>query len=138
MAGPLEAQLFVATDAPDTDFTAKLIDLYPRSADYPQSHAMLLSDSIVRLRYAEDPAAPRLNRPGEIREVRILLFPTANLFLPGHRVRLDVSSSNFPKFDVNPNTGEAEGEARRQRRAVNSVFKGPSRPSRIMLPELRG
>ncbi|MGH7087253.1 MAG: CocE/NonD family hydrolase, partial [Acetobacteraceae bacterium] len=128
----------VASDAPDTDFTAKLIDVHPRSEDYPQGYAMLLGDGIVRLRYVDDPAAPVLNRPGELRRVRIVLFPTANLFLHGHRVRLDVSSSNLPKFDVNPNTGEAEGEARRQRRAVNSVFTGPSHPSRIVLPELPG
>ncbi len=136
--GPVEVTLFVASDAPDTDFTAKLIDVHPRSEDYPQGYAMLLGDGILRLRYADDPAAPVLNRPGELRRVRIILFPTANLFLPGHRVRLDVSSSNFPKFDVNPNSGEAEGEARRQRRAVNSVFTGPSHPSRIVLPELPG
>jgi hypothetical protein len=64
------------------------------------------------------------------------LFPTANLFLPGHRIRLDVSSSNFPKFDVNPNTGEAEGAALRKRVAVNTVFVDAARPSRVVLPLL--
>ena len=83
---------------------------------------MNLTDGILRLRYAEDPSQPRLRQPGEVVRVRITLFPTANLFLPGHRIRLDVSSSNFPKFDVNPNTGEPEGLARRRRMAVNTVF----------------
>ena len=97
---------------------------------------MLLTDGILRLRYAEDPAQPRLRAPGEVVPIRITLFPTANLFLPGHRIRLDVSSSNFPKFDVNPNTGEPEGRARRKRIAVNTVFVDAARPSRVILPLL--
>ncbi len=136
VVGPIEAELFVATDGPDTDFTAKLIDVHPASADYPRGYAMILTDGIIRLRYAEDPAQPRLRQPGEIVRVRITLFPTANLFLPGHRIRLDVSSSNFPKFDVNPNTGEAEGRALRKRVAVNTVFVDAARPSRVVLPVL--
>jgi putative CocE/NonD family hydrolase len=132
--GPIEAELWVATDGPDTDFTAKLIDVHPPSADYPRGYAMILTDGIVRLRYAEDPAHPRLRTPGEVVRIRITLFPTANLFLPGHRIRLDISSSNFPKFDVNPNTGEAEGAARRKRVAVNTVFVDAARPSRVVLP----
>jgi len=136
VAGPLEAELWVATDGPDTDFTAKLIDVYPGSADYPQGYALLLADGIVRLRYAEDPTTPRLRTPGEITRIRIRLFPTANLFAAGHRIRLDISSSNFPKYDVNPNTGEPEGAARRRRIAVNTIFVDADRPSRINLPLL--
>ncbi|HEY1935153.1 MAG TPA: CocE/NonD family hydrolase [Acetobacteraceae bacterium] len=136
IVGPIEADLWVSTDGPDTDFTAKLIDVHPPSADYPGGYAMNLTDGILRLRYAEDPSAPHLRQPGELVRARITLFPTANLFLPGHRIRLDVSSSNFPKFDVNPNTGEPEGLARRRRVAVNSVFVDADRPSRVMLPLL--
>jgi hypothetical protein len=136
VVGPIEAELWVATDGPDTDFTAKLIDVHPPSADYPGGYAMNLTDGILRLRYAEDPTQARLRQPGEVVRVRITLFPTANLFLPGHRIRLDVSSSNFPKFDVNPNTGEPEGLARRRRAAVNTVFADADRPSRIVLPLL--
>ena len=69
--------------------------------------------------------------------IRIVLFPTANLFLPGHRVRLDISSSNFPKFDVNPNTGDPEGKARRKRVACNTVHLGGAKPSAILLPVLK-
>jgi hypothetical protein len=134
VVGPVEAVLWVATDGPDTDFTAKLIDVHPPSADYPRGYAMILCDGIVRLRYAEDPAVPRLRVPGEVVRIVVSLGPMANLFLPGHRIRLDVSSSNFPKFDVNPNTGEAEGMARRKRVAVNSVFLDAGRPSRVVLP----
>ena len=111
--------------------------MHPPSADYPRGYAMLLTDGICRLRYAEDPANPRLRQPGEIARITVTLFPTANLFLPGHRIRLDISSSNFPKFDVNPNTGEAEGLARRRRIAVNTVFTDATRPSRVHLPTLR-
>ena len=136
VVGPVEAELWVATDGPDTDFTAKLIDVHPPSADYPRGYAMNLTDGILRLRYAEDPAHPRLRQPGEAVHIRITLFPTANLFLPGHRIRLDISSSNFPKFDVNPNTGEPEGLARRRRIAVNTVFADADRPSRVILPLL--
>jgi uncharacterized protein len=136
VVGPIEAELWVATDGPDTDFTAKLIDVHPPSADYPRGYAMILTDGILRLRYAEDPAHPRLRRAGEVVHIRITLFPTANLFLAGHRIRLDISSSNFPKFDVNPNTGEPEGLARRRRIAVNTVFADAGRPSRVILPLL--
>jgi putative CocE/NonD family hydrolase len=136
VVGPIEAELWVATDGPDTDFTAKLIDVHPPSADYPRGYAMILTDGIIRLRYAEDPANPRLRQPGDIVRITVTLFPTANLFLPGHRIRLDVSSSNFPKFDVNPNTGEPEGAARRKRIAVNTVFVDADRPSRVVLPVL--
>ncbi len=136
IVGPIEATLWVETDGPDTDFTAKLIDVHPASPDYPQGYAMILTDGIVRLRYAEDPANPRLRTPGEITRITVTLFPTANLFLPGHRIRLDISSSNFPKFDVNSNTGEPEGQARRRRIAVNTLYVDAARPSHITLPLL--
>jgi predicted acyl esterase len=64
------------------------------------------------------------------------MYPTSLLFQRGHRIRLDISSSNFPKFDVNPNTGEPEGQARRRRIAVNTVFVDAARPSRVLLPLL--
>ncbi len=133
VVGPLVAELFVSTDGPDTDFTAKLLDIYPASADYPQGYALLLADGICRLRYAEDPRRPRLRKPGEVVKISVTLFPTANFFATGHRIRLDISSSNFPKYDVNPNTGEPEGRARRKRVAVNTVFVDAARPSRIGL-----
>jgi hypothetical protein len=134
IVGPIEAELWVETDGPDTDFTAKLIDVYP--ADYPKGYAMNVTDGIIRLRYAEDPAQPRPRRAGEITRVTITLFPTANLFQAGHRIRLDISSSNFPKFDVNPNTGEPDGMARRKRIARNTIYVDANRPSLVRLPVL--
>jgi hypothetical protein len=136
VVGPVEVDLYVATDAPDTDFTVKLVDVHPPSADYPRGYAMLLGDTILRLRYAEDPARPRLATPGEVRHIRLAL-PIANLFMAGHRIRLDVSSSNFPKYDVNPNTGEADGASRGRRVATNTIFADAGRPSRVVLPLLR-
>jgi uncharacterized protein len=134
IAGPIELDLHVSTDAPDTDVSAKLIDVHPPTPDDPAGYAMLLADSIVRLRYVEDPANPRLRQPGEIVRVKLTIFATANLFLPGHRLRLDISSSNFPRFDVNPNTGEPEGAATSRRIARNTVFTDAGRPSRVILP----
>ncbi len=136
LVGPVEAELWVETDGPDTDFTAKLIDVYPASADYPKGYAMNLTDGIIRLRYAEDPAKPRMRQPGEVTRITVTLYPTANLFQTGHRIRLDISSSNFPKFDVNPNTGEPDGMARRKRIARNTVYVDADRPSLIRLPVL--
>ena len=95
----------MATSAVDTDFTAKLIDVYPPSAWYPQGYALNLTDSIARLRYRNGRERGELVKPGEPVQVTLTLYPTSNLFMPGHRIRLDVSSSNFPRFDVNPEHG---------------------------------
>src|SRR5205823_4349217 len=79
--------------------------------DYPHGFAMNLCEGLLRLRYRESWEAPRLMTPGEVYAVTIELFPTANLFRRGHRLRLDIAGSNFPPFDVNPNSGEPEGSA---------------------------
>ena len=75
--------------------------------------------------------------PGQVYRIAVEAFPTSNLFKAGHRIRLDVSSSNFPHFDANPNTGEPEGMARRTRIATNSVHMDRTRPSHIVLPIVR-
>ena len=122
VTGPIEVHLWVATSAVDTDFTAKLIDVYPPSAWYPQGYALNLTDSIARLRYRNGRERGELVTPGEPVQLTITLYPTSNLFMTGHRIRLDISSSNFPRFDVNPNTGEAIGRERRRVVADNTVF----------------
>ncbi|HVQ76972.1 MAG TPA: CocE/NonD family hydrolase [Candidatus Binatia bacterium] len=134
VTGPIEVMLWVATSAPDTDFTAKLIDVYPPSPWYPRGYALNLSDSIARLRYRGGREQGSLVRPGEAVEIGITLYPTSNVFMPGHRLRLDISSSNFPRFDVNPNTGEPIGRDRRRAVADNTVFHERARPSRMILP----
>lgn len=136
VVGPITAELFVATDAPDADITAKLVDVHPPTADDPRGFAMLLTDGIVRLRYAGNHAHPRLRTPGAVTRIRVMLMPTANRFLPGHRIRLDIAASNFPKFDVNPQSGEPEGEGRLPRVARITLFTDRERPSRVLLPVL--
>ena len=132
--GPIEVRLFVSSDAPDTDFTAKLIDLHPPTPDDPRGFAMNLSDGILRCRYRDSFEAPTMMEAGRVYAITIEPFATANLFKRGHRIRLDISSSNFPKYDVNPNSGEPEGSADRKRIATNRIHLDPAHPSHILLP----
>jgi putative CocE/NonD family hydrolase len=134
LIGPISAVLWIASDCPDTDFTAKLIDVYPPSADYPDGFAMNLTDGILRVRYRDSWEHPALMEPGRVYRVTIDAFPTANRFAVGHRIRLDVSSSNYPHFDINPNTGEPEGAWKSTRVARNTVFMDADRPSHVLLP----
>lgn len=97
--GPVKFTLYASSSAPDTDFTAKLVDVGPCG------FARNLTDGILRARVRESQSSPRLMRPGQVYEFTIDLWSTANLFKVGHRIRLEVSSSNFPRFDRNPNTG---------------------------------
>lgn len=132
--GPISVELWVSSDALDTDFTAKLIDVYPPSEDYPTGYAMILTDGIFRCRYRKSWEKPEPLAPGEAFSITIEPFATANLFAKGHRIRLDISSSNFPKFDVNPNTGEPEGMGRTRKVARNTVFCDAEHASRVILP----
>src|SRR6185436_2610840 len=91
VAGSVELNLWLGCDAPDADIHAKLIDLYPPSADYPAGFAMNLAEGLMRLRYRESWEVPSPIRPGEVVAVTIQLFPTANLFKAGHRLRLDLA-----------------------------------------------
>jgi hypothetical protein len=134
VTGPIEVLLWVATSAPDTDFTAKLIDVYPPSPWFPLGYALNLTDSITRLRYRNGRERGHPATPGVPVPVTITLYPTSNLFAAGHRIRLDISSSNYPRFDVNPNTGEPIGRDRRRAVADNTVFHERGLASRIVLP----
>jgi hypothetical protein len=88
----------------------------------------------MRLRYRNGDGRPDFLDPGDAAEITITLYPTSNLFSRGHRIRLDVSSSNFPRFDVNPNTGEPTGMERRRMTADNTVYHEASRSSVLILP----
>jgi hypothetical protein len=134
VTGPIEVKLWVSSSARDTDFTAKLIDVYPPGEDFPEGYALNVSDSILRARYRDSWSKGKEMEPGRVYPITIALYPTSNLFKRGHRIRLDISSSNFPRFDVNPNTGEPLGLNRRSVVAENSVYHDRSRPSHVILP----
>ena len=137
VTGTVEVKLWISSTAPDTDFTAKLIDEIPPNPDYPLGFDLNLGDSILRTRYREglDHQAPPL-KPGEVVPITITLYPTANVFKKGHRIRVDVSSSNYPRFDVNPNTGDPLGDYRRMVTADNTVYHDRAHPSQVVLPAI--
>ena len=136
VTGAVEVALWVSSSAVDTDFTAKLLDVYPPSKDYPDGYHLNLCDSILRARYRNGFERAELMNPGEVYQARIPLPPVSNLFKAGHRIRLDIASSNFPKFDVNPNTGEPMGRHTRTGRARNTVYLHRGRPSHMVLPTI--
>jgi len=130
VTGSIELRLFVSSSAPDTDFTGKLVDVYP------DGRAMILTEGILRARYRNSLTKPEIMEPDTIYELRINLWATANVFLPGHRIRLEVSSSNFPRFDRNSNTGGViASETKDQYRpAINRIFHNALHPSHLILP----
>ena len=134
ITGPIEVKLYVGSDALDTDFTAKLLDIYPPSDDYPDGYHLNLCDSILRTRYRNSWTKPEMMTPGEIYPITIELTPTSNLFKAGHRIRVDISSSNFPRFDINPNTGEPIGKHTKTQPAQNTIHLNREHPSHITLP----
>lgn len=134
IAGPVELRLWVAADGADADIHAKLVDLHPPTADDPAGFAMNLCEGVLRLRYRDSWEAPTPLVPGAVYAVAVLLFPVANLFAPGHRLRLDIAGSNFPHFDINPNSGAPEGSMEGARVAHTRVFADRARPSHLVLP----
>ena len=120
--GPIKVILHASSNRTDTDFTAKLIDVYPSSETWPGGFDMNLTDAIVRGRYRATRDRAAMLTPGRVYPFTIEPFPTANVFKKGHRIRVDISSSNFPRFDVNPNTGEPLGRNRRMVTAENTVY----------------
>ncbi|MCB1208623.1 MAG: CocE/NonD family hydrolase [Verrucomicrobiales bacterium] len=134
VTGELEVKLWISSDAVDTDFTAKLIDVCPASADWPGGFDLNIADGICRARFRESLTSESLMEPGKIYPLTVRLYPTSNVFKKGHRIRVDVSSSNFPRFDINPNTGEPLGNNRRTQKAVNTLYHDRDHPSHILLP----
>ena len=131
VTGPLTVTLWAASSAPDTDFTAKLVDVRPDGL------AVNLADNIVRARYRNGRDHQDLIEPGEIYEYTIDLYGTSNLFRAGHRIRVEISSSNWPRFDANPNTGAAFGRSAHRVPAVQRIFHDATHPSCITLPVIR-
>ena len=128
VTGPISVTLYAATSAVDTDFTAKLVDVHP------DGYARNLTDSIIRGRVPRDAGKATLLTPGEVYEYTIDLWATSNVFKAGHRIRVEIASSNFPRFDRNPQTGEASGEASRLEPALQHVFHDETRASHVVLP----
>ena len=108
--------------------------MHPPNDDYPDGFGMLLVDSVIRCRYREGFEREVLLEPGMPVPVTISLWATSNLFYVGHRIRVDISSSNWPRLDVNPNTGEPMGRHTHQVVAEQTVYGDAERPSRIVLP----
>ena len=134
IVGPVRVRVFGSTDAPDTDFTAKLIDEYPPNAEFPNGFALNLSDSICRARYRGYRDHPDFVEPGETYEFYMEPYPTANVFEAGHSIRLDISSSNFPRYDVNHNTGGPLYGDREYNVATNTVYHERDHATQIELP----
>jgi putative CocE/NonD family hydrolase len=133
VTGHVSLVLHVASSARDTDFTGKLVDVFP------DGRAIYLTDGILRARYRDSLAEPELLEPEKVYEVTLDLSVTSNVFRPGHRIRLEISSSNFPRYDRNTNTGGviAEDTAQQAVVATNRVMHGPEHPSRLILPLIR-
>jgi putative CocE/NonD family hydrolase len=130
VTGPLTAVLYAATDAPDTDFVVKLTDVDR------DGFSRILAEGIIRARFRNGYDAEELIEPGAVLEYRIDLMATSNTFLAGHRIRVDVTSSSFPRFDRNPNTGRPLGVDGPEDLVVahQTIFHDTARPSHIVLP----
>ncbi|MCL0029303.1 CocE/NonD family hydrolase [Dehalococcoidia bacterium] len=128
VTGPIIVTLYATTSAIDTDFSAKLVDVYP------DGYARNLTDGIIRARYRRSRNAAELIQPGQVYEYTIDLWATSNLFKKGHLIRLEISSSNFPRFDRNTNTGEAIGYDFHTVSALQHIHHSREYPSRVTLP----
>jgi uncharacterized protein len=128
VTGPVRVMLYCSTSAPDTDFTAKLVDVHP------DGRAINLTDGILRLRYRHSLERLAAAAPGEVYPITIDAGVTSNVFLKGHRIRVEISSSNFPRFDRNPNTGRPAAEETELRRASQTVYHDRLRASHVLLP----
>ncbi len=126
--GPVTVKLVASSTARDTDFTAKLVDVHP------DGYARNLQDGVIRARYRTSKASPSLIVPGQVYEYTIDLWATSNLFQRGHRIRVEISSSNFPRFDRNPNTGGPFGAETRLEKAQQEVYHSTLHSSHIVLP----
>jgi uncharacterized protein len=128
VTGPLTAEIYVSSTAVDTDFTAKLVDVWPNG------FAQNLADGVQRLRYRDSAVKPELLEAGKIYKVAVEIGATSNVFRAGHRLRLEISSSNFPRFDRNLNTAESPEHGSKFVQAENRIYHDAAHPSAIVLP----
>jgi putative CocE/NonD family hydrolase len=132
ITGPIHLELYAKSSAVDTDFTAKLLDVAP------DGFAQNLTEGIVRARYRDSQEKAALMNPGQVYHFDIDLWATSNVFLKGHVLRLEVSSSNFPRFDRNLNTGSDNAASQRFEAATNTVYHDSEHPSALILPVVPG
>lgn len=128
VTGPLEAVLSVSSSAVDTDFTAKLVDVYPDGKAYN------VQEGILRARYREGFGHKTWMKPGDVHQLKVDMQATSNFFAPGHRIRVEISSSNFPRFDRNLNTGGNNFDEVEWKQAHNALHHSSAHPSYILLP----
>ncbi len=127
VTGPVSLELYAKSSAVDTDFTGKFVDVWPNG------FAQNLTEGIIRARYRDSQERAELIRPGHIYKFNIDLWSTSNVFLKGHKLRLEVSSSNFPRFNRNLNTGEANELASRHVPATNTIYHDAGHPSALLI-----
>ena len=132
--GPIEATIYLESDVPDTDLFVMVQDVYPPSDDWPDGFRLNVTDGLMRVRYRRGFDSGVLLKEEDVAEVRFQLYPTSNRFVAGHRLRVLVSSSSFPRFDVNPNTGEPIGRHTHMRVATNTIHHSAQYPSSVALP----
>lgn len=137
ISGPVVAELWVSSDRPDTDITIKLVDVYPPNEDYPAGYAMNLCDGIFRLRFHAGWEHEQALENGRVYRLEVHAFDISNLVACGHRLRIDVSSSNYPRFDVNPNTGKPTGDMDGMSVARNRLYCSADYPSNLRLKVAR-
>jgi uncharacterized protein len=128
VTGPVKVVLYASSDAVDTDFVAKLVDVHPDGTSYN------MAEGVVRARYRESLTTPTPLKPGQTYRFDIDLVGTSIAFLRGHRIRVHVTSSHFPQFDRNPNTGAKFGTTRELRVAQQTIYHDAERPSHIVMP----
>ena len=132
VTGRVRAKAFVATSAADTDLSVRLCDVYPDGKSY------LIAEGMLRLRYRNSMEKPELLAPGQIAEVSVDCWSTSIIFNRGHRIRVAVTSSNYPRFDVNPGTGRLWRDGESSVKQTNRIFCDAAHPSRIVLPVAAG
>jgi hypothetical protein len=128
VTGPVRIELYASTSALDTDFTAKLVDVFP------SGEARNLTDGILRVRYRRGLDKTEFAEPGKVYPLLIDAGVTSNVFLPGHSIRIEISSSNFPRFDRNPNTGRAFADDTVLKKAEQVIYHSRQYPSHLILP----
>jgi hypothetical protein len=128
VTGPVRLELYASSSAVDTDFTGRLVDVWPNG------YAQNLTEGILRARYRDSREKAELMNPGQVYKFNLSLWSTCNVFLAGHKLRLEVSSSNFPRFDRNLNTGQEPESSARFVKATNMVYHDRAHPSALVLP----